>query len=231
MAATFGAACAAFLPRLAYRLAVGFGQPPLEACAHCSRPFPPGLSGFVRVGAACRCTGRVTRVALAGAGTCGLAAALVGPAPTLPIYLLAAGPGLLLALVDLRCLRLPDPLVGYLAITAGVPLAVLRFDDLGRALLAGVMLLTAYGIVALASHGGLGLGDVKLAAVLGLILGFAGWPAVILFVVAAHVLGGVAALVLLLRGRRVLPFGPALLLGALVALGSGGPLTLTLRGA
>ena len=67
--------------------------------------------------------------------------------------------------------------------------------------------------------GGLGLGDVKLAAVLALILGFAGWPAVVTGVLAAHLINGPIALFLLVNGRRrALPFGPALLAGALLAL-------------
>ncbi|MER6596563.1 prepilin peptidase, partial [Micromonospora purpureochromogenes] len=41
----------------------------------------------------------------------GLAAAL-GPDPALPAYLMVAAVGVVLAVVDLACLRLPDPLVG-----------------------------------------------------------------------------------------------------------------------
>jgi leader peptidase (prepilin peptidase)/N-methyltransferase len=63
---------------------------------------------------------------------------------------------------------------------------------------------------------------VKLAAVLGLILGFAGWPAVIAGVVTPHLINGPIALFLLATGKvgrkRPLPFGPALLAGALLAL-------------
>jgi leader peptidase (prepilin peptidase)/N-methyltransferase len=77
--------------------------------------------------------------------------------------------------------------------------------------------LTAYAI--LAGLGGLGLGDLKLAAVLALILGFAGWPAVIAGVLAPHLINGPIALFLLVTRRRtVLPFGPALLAGALIGL-------------
>jgi leader peptidase (prepilin peptidase) / N-methyltransferase len=60
---------------------------------------------------------------------------------------------------------------------------------------------------------------VKLAAVLGLILGFAGWPAVIVGVVTPHLINGPIAVVLLVtRPGRALPFGPALLAGALIGL-------------
>ncbi|MET0422915.1 MAG: prepilin peptidase [Actinoplanes sp.] len=158
-------------------------------------------------------------IVLTGAAVAAVLAWSVGPSPLLPIYLVAAVPGLLLAAIDLRCLRLPDPVVGALAVLAGVPLAVLRPERIGVAVLASGTVLTAYLIVALLPRGGLGLGDVKLAAVLALILGFAGWPAVLIGVLAPHLINGPVALALLVSGRadrrRPLPFGPALLVGAL----------------
>jgi leader peptidase (prepilin peptidase)/N-methyltransferase len=145
----------------------------------------------------------------------------LGPSPRLPVLLLAAVPALLLALIDLRCRRLPDRLVAALGITAGVPLAFAAQGKVGTALFAFVTVLAAYGILAILPGGGLGLGDVKLAAVLALILGFAGWPAVIAGVVTPHLINGPIALFLLVTKRidrkRPLPFGPALLAGALIA--------------
>ncbi|MGX6604686.1 prepilin peptidase [Micromonosporaceae bacterium Da 78-11] len=218
LAAVFGAATAAFLPRLAVRLA----DPPHPACAVCSRPFGTGFPSWVRAGAACPCRGGYAVLVPTGAAVAALLAATTGPTPTLPVHLLAAVLGLLLAAIDLRCLRLPNPLVGALAVTAGLPLAVLQPHHAGRAVLAAGLVLTAYLSLALLPRQGLGLGDVKLAAVLGLILGFAGWPAVLLGLVAPHLINGTIALVLLLTrrvGRRDhLPFGPALLAGALIAL-------------
>jgi leader peptidase (prepilin peptidase) / N-methyltransferase len=156
---------------------------------------------------------------LTGAAASTLLAAALGPSPVLPVLLLAAVPGLLLAVIDLRCLRLPDRLVGALAITSVPPLAILRPERLGPALLGGAVVLTAYLVIALLPGRGLGLGDVKLAAVLATILGFAGWPAVILGLVVPHLINGPIALVMLLTRRgRPLPFGPALLAGALIGL-------------
>ncbi len=144
-------------------------------------------------------------------------AVAIGPSPLLPVYLVAAVPGVLLAVIDLRCLRLPDRLVGAVALLAGVPLALLRPERVGPAVLAAGTVLTAYAILVLL--GGLGLGDLKLAAVLALILGFAGWPAVVVGVLTPHLINGPIALFLLVSGRRKeLPFGPALLIGALLAL-------------
>ncbi|WP_436525195.1 prepilin peptidase [Actinoplanes sp. HUAS TT8] len=129
-------------------------------------------------------------------------------------------PAVLLALIDLRSLRLPDPLVAGLAVGAGGPLAVLAPGRIGPALLAGVLVGAGYLLVALLPGDGLGFGDVKLGAVLAVLLGLAGgWPAVVAGLVAAHVIGaGVAVVLLATRRRRVFPFGPALLSGALAGL-------------
>jgi leader peptidase (prepilin peptidase)/N-methyltransferase len=210
----FGAASAAFVPTVARRLAVRFGAPPLDACPQCQKLYPD----WVRVGAACRCETRSLLVVPVGGATAALLAATIGGSPLLPVYLLATVPALLLAVIDLRCLRLPDRLVGALAVVGVVPSAVLRPSMIGPALVAGGAVLTAYGIIALLPGNGLGLGDVKLAGVLALILGFAGWPAVVVGVLAPHLINGPVALALLLRGRRTpLAFGPALLAGALIA--------------
>ena len=205
-AAAFGAATAAFLPRIAHRF---------SGCAVCSR------LDSVRAGPACSRTGGYPVTVLAGATIGGSLAAAAGPSALLPVHLLAGVLGLLLALIDLRCLRLPNPLVGALAIVAGVPSAVLEPERAGPAVLTAAGVLVAYLSVAILPGQGLGLGDVKLAGVLGLILGFAGWPAVVIGLVAPHVINGTVAVGLLLTrrvGRRhPLPFGPALLAGALIA--------------
>jgi leader peptidase (prepilin peptidase) / N-methyltransferase len=226
LAAVQGAATAAFLPRPAHRLAVGYAERPRHTCAACLRPFVPGIPGWVRAGAACPCSGGYARIVLTGAAVSALLGAAIGPSPLLPGLLLAVAPAQLLAVIDLRCLRLPDPLVLLLALTGGVPLAVLRPERILPALLAGGAVLTAYLVIALVPGGGLGLGDVKLAGVLGLLLGLAGWPAVLAGVLAPHLINGPIALFLLVTGRagrrRPLPFGPALLVGALIGLAGSG---------
>lgn len=131
----------------------------------------------------------------------------------------------LLAAVDLEVRRLPDRLVlpAYpvaavlltaCAVVTGEPAALLRALTCAGA---GV---AAFLLAALLSPGGegLGLGDVKLAGVLGGLLGWWGWSDALVGLLSGFVLGGLAALVLLLA-RRVdrggaLAFGPAMLLGA-----------------
>lgn len=229
--AALGALVGAFTPRFTYRLSVEYGTPSRSACAHCDRPFPAGLSGWVRPGV--RCPGCGTRLgpspvltAPVGAASFGLLTWALGPVPALPAYLFVAGLGLLLAFVDLACLRLPDPLVLTAFVVGAAWLAALSFvDDAGAALagaaLAALVSAGAYLVLALLPGSNLGLGDVKLAAMLGLMLGWLGWPAVVLGLVLPHLINGPVALALLLSrraGRKTdMPLGPALLAGALLA--------------
>jgi leader peptidase (prepilin peptidase)/N-methyltransferase len=122
-------------------------------------------------------------------------------------------------LSDLRTRLLPDSaLVASLAIA--VPVCLLSDpgampERLVAGLGAGGFLLAA----ALIRPSGMGLGDVKLAGVLGIYLG----PAVIEAMVIAFAAGSVAGLALLARHgwearSRTIPFAPFLALGALVAI-------------
>ena len=74
----------------------------------------------------------------------------------------------------------------------------------------------------------MGFGDVKLAGVLGMFLGYLGWPQLVIGVAAAFVVGAVAgAIILLVRrsGRRTaIPFGPWMFAGAWIGIFVGEPL-------
>jgi leader peptidase (prepilin peptidase) / N-methyltransferase len=149
-----------------------------------------------------------------------LAAGALGTSPRLAPLLPAVLVGLLLGAVDVRCRRLPNPLVAALAAVTVLPIGLflLFIGDYGRAgrgASVAVLCFVAYGIM------GVGMGDAKLAATLGFVLGVAGWPAVAIGVIAAHMINGVIAIGQLVTGRATrkstLPFGPALLAGALIA--------------
>jgi leader peptidase (prepilin peptidase)/N-methyltransferase len=167
--------------------------------------------------------------------TAAVAAALAtwrpGPSPILAVGIPTVVFGVLLAEIDVRCLRLPDPLVAALAVVVGTPLTVISgldgtWERLGRAATAAVVVLLLHLMIALLPRGGLGLGDVKLAGVLGFLLGWTGWPTVLLGLVLPHLLTGPVVLILLVRrriGRRTaVPFGPALLAGTLIAVVTSG---------
>jgi leader peptidase (prepilin peptidase)/N-methyltransferase len=160
-------------------------------------------------------------------GVFALLAARFAGSWALPAYLVFCAAGVLLALIDLRHRLLPNRVV-VPALGAGVVLllgAALLGGDwpaLARACGAAAVLFAVFLVLALLAPAGLAMGDVKLAAVLGLHLGWVGWPGVVLGTAAGFVVQAAAALVLL-AARRVgrkgeLPFGPAMLVGALIAL-------------
>lgn len=147
----------------------------------------------------------------------------------LPAFLLLAVVGVLLAVVDLQHRLLPNRVV-LPALAAGAVLLVLPTladgagGALARAALGAAALFAVYLALALASPGGLGMGDVKLAALLGLYLGWLGWGAVVLGALTGFVVQAVLALGLLAT-RRIglraeLPFGPAMLAGAALVIGA-----------
>lgn len=149
----------------------------------------------------------------------------------LPAYLVLAAAGVLLAVVDLRHRLLPNRVVGPASLAGALLLTAAaavdgRWDDLVRAGLGAVVLFSVFLVLALISPSALGMGDVKLAGLLGLALGWLGWDAVLLGAAAGFAVQAVLSLVLL-AARRIdlrgeLPFGPAMLAGAALAIGAGG---------
>ncbi|WAP51228.1 A24 family peptidase [Arthrobacter sp. ATA002] len=132
-----------------------------------------------------------------------------------------------LAAVDAATHRLPNRLVlpAYPVSALLLGTAALAADDAGRIpamVLAGVVLWGAYFLLRFGSPSGLGYGDVKLAGVLGLYLGFIGWPHVLAGTFAAFLLGGVWGLWLIVSRRgtakTAIAFGPFMLGGAALAM-------------
>lgn len=150
----------------------------------------------------------------------------LGATAALPAYLYLGAVGAVLAVVDATSRRLPDAIIVPSYPIAAALLAVAAAADsnwtaLGRAGLAMTCLAAGYLALALARSGGMGGGDVKLAGLLGLYLGWLGWAAVSTATLAAF---GLAALVVLLRrvtGQTVpdglVAFGPYMIAGALLA--------------
>ena len=165
-------------------------------------------------------------VCLTGALFAGLAARYDG-SWVLPAFLVVAAGLVALSVVDVELFLLPNRIVYPLAVTTLVLLVVAAlgdgaWGDFGRALLGGVVAMLALGLLHLASPRSMGFGDVKLAFVLGLVLGWLGWSELVLGLFCGFLAGavvGVALIVLRHRGRRDhLPFGPFLAFGTLVVL-------------
>jgi leader peptidase (prepilin peptidase)/N-methyltransferase len=127
------------------------------------------------------------------------------------------------ALIDLEHRIIPNRLLAPFALVAVVILAVAEPSRLPEHLVAGAAAGGFFLLAALAYPRGMGMGDVKLAAVMGLYLGRSVAPALL----AALLLGSVVGVVVMARvgtaaGRKTaVPFGPFLALGGLVGLFAG----------
>jgi leader peptidase (prepilin peptidase)/N-methyltransferase len=138
--------------------------------------------------------------------------------------------GVALAAIDVATHRLPDRIV-LPAGAIGAALLLLAclcgadWSSFARAAIGSAALFAGYFLLRLISPAGMGGGDVKLAAVVGLFLGWAGWGALVVGVFAAFLLGGLFGLALMLTrraGRRTaIPFGPFMLVGAWIGIFAG----------
>jgi leader peptidase (prepilin peptidase) / N-methyltransferase len=172
--------------------------------------------------------GRAALVAVACGALFGGLAARYHDTWVLPAYLLLAAALLALSVIDLEHFLLPNRIVYPLAIALPLLLALAVVADgdgwerLGRAALAGLAALGVMGVLHVISPRSMGFGDVKLAFVLGLALGWLGWGEVVLGLFLGFLAGGVMGLALVmtrLRSRKDhIPFGPFLALGTLTVL-------------
>lgn len=142
-------------------------------------------------------------------------------------FLYLAAVSVALALIDIDTHTLPNRIVlpSYIVGAALLAAAAIVVGNVGALISAGIgcaALFVLYAILAIVRPGGMGLGDVKLAGVLGLFLGFLGWPQLVVGAFAAFLLGGLYAIALLAlrRAKRGsgIPFGPWMLGGAWVGI-------------
>ncbi|WP_061965913.1 prepilin peptidase [Demequina aurantiaca] len=138
--------------------------------------------------------------------------------------------GVALTAIDLDVHRLPNVIV----LPAYVVLAVLLIAQsavtgdwwpLARAAIGGASLFAFYFLAAILYPGGMGFGDVKLAGVLGIALGWLGWGPLVVGSFAAFLVGGVVGVILLATGRVKrkggIPFGPWMIVGAAIGVAWG----------
>jgi leader peptidase (prepilin peptidase) / N-methyltransferase len=138
-----------------------------------------------------------------------------------------------LAAIDLETHTLPNRIVlpAYVVVIVLLGVAALAAGDwaaMGRAAIGLILLGAAYLVLAIAVPGGMGLGDVKLAGVLGFVLAYLGWGPLVVGAFGAFVLGGTFAFALVATRRAQrgsgIPFGPWMLAGAWIGVATGGPL-------
>ena len=168
------------------------------------------------------------RVAGACAAAAGLSSAVVGWrlgwSPALPGWVYLCVIGVLLSVVDWRTHLLPTAVIApSYAVVGGFLLfasaATGGWDNSLRALLGWACAGGLFFALWLVHPRGLGYGDVRLSGLLGMALGWLGWAELVAGIYAGFCLGALGGAVLsALRvlDRRRYPFGPFMLLGALV---------------
>jgi len=233
IAALFGAVLGSFLNVVAYRLPRHESLlAPGSHCPACNVPVKPydnvPVLAWIWLHGRCRaCRGAISpRYPAVEALTAALCAGVVLSRSSAGAITLGVLTVLVLvptALIDLDHHLIPNLITGPAAILAIALGGVLDPSGEPARLIAGAAAGGFFGLAALVSPRGMGMGDVKLAAVMGLLLGAAVAPAL-----AIALLGGIlAGLVVAARrepGERRgvgVPFGPSLALGGLVALFAG----------
>ncbi|MEO5611146.1 MAG: A24 family peptidase [Ornithinibacter sp.] len=144
----------------------------------------------------------------------------------LPAYLLFAWLTVGLIWIDLDVHRLPVGLVVPTAAAEVALLVVATIADGGArwlgALIGAAVLGVVYLVLGLLPGGGVGGGDIRLAPLIGALLGWLGIDHAVVGLLAGFLVGGVAAIALLVLGRvglrTSIAYGPAMCLGAWVAI-------------
>ena len=138
-------------------------------------------------------------------------------------FLYLSAISLALALIDIDTRRLPNAIVlpAYIVgavMLGGASIVGAHYPALLGAGVGALALALLYLALALVYPGGMGFGDVKLAGVIGLFLGWLGWDVLIVGALAAFLLGGLFGIGLLVSraatGKTGIPFGPWMLGGA-----------------
>ena len=233
VAAVFGLLIGSFLNVVIARVPAGESVVrPGSRCPACGVPIAardniPVLSWLLLRGLARCCGARIglrypgveltTALALAGV------AAWAGASWRLPAFAYLAALTIALAVIDVDTLRLPFWLVApsfpVAAVLLGIAsLAAQDWASMLRAAIGMALLWGFYLVLFLIYPPGMGYGDVRLAGLLGLYLGWLGWHELLVGVFLGFLAGGLGGVIQLVL-RRVslkshIPYGPYMLLGA-----------------
>jgi leader peptidase (prepilin peptidase)/N-methyltransferase len=140
------------------------------------------------------------------AGVGAVTAWALGPIPLAVAWVAVMLVAAVASIVDVEVKRLPDQLVIVATVLAAVLLVwpAMETGSVGRWALAigiGVASGCVYFLFALVNPAGIGMGDVKFAIPLGIVMGYLGWPVAVAGILLAFVFNGVGTLVALATGR------------------------------
>jgi leader peptidase (prepilin peptidase) / N-methyltransferase len=234
LAFVFGACVGSFLNVVVWRLPRGESLvTPGSHCPGCDAPIPPWanvpLLSYVALRGRCRACGtRISpRYPLVEALTGAVFAALLwvhGPSARLLVDWALAAVLIAVTLIDIdhqiipNSITLPGVLLG-LGLSLAAPQLSVGWRDalLGVVCIGGALWGISAGYEKLSGKIGLGMGDVKLVAMLGSFLGLEGALGVLIVGSLVGIVYGVAMLVWVRGGRDTrIPFGPALALAGLL---------------
>jgi leader peptidase (prepilin peptidase) / N-methyltransferase len=233
LAALFGAIIGSFLNVVAYRLPrkESLAHPP-SRCPSCGAPVKPYdnvpvISWLVLRGRCRSCGAPISwRYPAVEAGTallCALVVVSEGADRDVWLGLVLVLLLVPITLIDLDHRLIPNTLTGIGAVAAIALVAATRSDDLVEHLIAGAGAGGFLLVAAIVYPAGMGMGDVKLAGMMGLFLGSAVVPAMFVALIVGSLVG---ALIIARKGAKegrktAIPFGPYLALGGLVGLFAG----------
>ena len=218
-----------FLNVVIYRLPRGESlNTPASRCPSCGTPVKPYdnipvLSWLILRGRCRSCGARISiRYPLVEALT---AAAFVGAAlargvdDDLALWLPFVAMLIAVAGIDLDHRIIPNKILLPAAIWGIVATVLFRPDNIDDSLIAGGIAFGALFLAALAYPAGMGMGDVKLAGVMGIYLGSSVAPAML----SAFLAGSIVGIAIIAREgadarKKGVPFGPFLAFGGLVGL-------------
>jgi leader peptidase (prepilin peptidase)/N-methyltransferase len=151
----------------------------------------------------------------------------LGLGSAIPAYLYFVAIGVALAAIDLDVRRLPNAIVmpSYPVLLLLLAASAAWQDDwwsLLRAVLGGSILLLFYLSLVLLHPAGMGFGDVRLSGIVGGVLAYLSWSALIVGAFAGFLLGALVGVAMMAarRGdrRTAIPFGPFMIAGTLLAI-------------
>ncbi len=245
--ALFGLAVGSFLNVVIYRVPLreSLARPPSH-CPSCDQPVRkrhnvPILSWLLLRGRCADCRVRISvRYPLVELTTAALFVAVavrlahLNLLAALPAYLVFAAAGICLTAIDLDVRRLPNAIVlpAYPVLAALLTIAALVQHDPAALIRAGIGALGLFGfyfVLAFLYPAGMGFGDVKLAGLVGGVLGFLSYPVLLVGAFAAFFIGSAAGFLVIVSrggtGKTAIPFGPFMVAAAFLAIFAGSPIT------